>query len=320
MKHKLLLAILLINSIICYSQSELAKKGIITTAINDKVAFNNIRLENGKFVFFDVKSGVESTMSIGEIKYIEDERDSKIFTNKTVVERTREADLKYEAEQKKLAIEEATKKEAAYRKRLEDEKVMLAYDLYPAGIYATKEDFMNKKPTNTEELVPKEVVGVEKERYYGIPDDCFFYYLQSDKKVKNSFAVSYRGNLYFQIDAILSNRNKTDRSQSNDHPNSFVRAKIHGNNYYYLEADLANIWAQGASVGAFGVIIGSAVANSMVNVKGIVWDIKNQEFNIFKNCEDYNDFIKDKYPEGVQECKKHQADILEIRKAIEKIK
>ena len=58
----------------------------------------------------------------------------------------------------------------------------------------------------------------------------------------------------------------------------------------------------------------------MIKGKGIVWDIKNQEFNIFKNCKDYNDFIKDKYPEGVQQCENQQPDMLLVRKAIEKIK
>lgn len=321
MKYKLLFIILIINCTICLSQSELAKKGVITLADNQKIAFNNVRLENGKFVFLDIKAGQEGSLAINEVKYIEDENTSKVFTNKSVVDRTSEADLKYEAEQKKLAIAEATRKEAKFKKKLEEEKTALAYGIYPNGVYFTKEDFLNKKASNSSyELFAKEVDGIEKERIYGIPDECFFYYFSNDKKIKDVFAVSYRGQLYFQINAILKNRNKIDRAQDNDHPNSFVRVKIYGVNYYYFEADLANIWAQGASVGAFGIIIGSAVATTLDNLKGIVWDIKNKEFNIFKNCSDYNEFIKDKYPEGIQECKKQQPDIELIRKAIEKIK
>jgi hypothetical protein len=320
MKIKLLLGILLINCFVCFSQSELAKKGVITLADNQKIAFNNVRLQDGKFVFFDIKSGTESSLAISEIKYIEDDNDSKVFTNKTVVDRTREADLKLAAEQKKIAIEEETKKAAAFKQKLEDEKKALAMGLYPNGIYTTKEDFINKIPNNSDELVPKEVVDLDKSILYGIPDECFFYDLKSDKKIKNAFAVSYRGHLYFQIGAILENRNKTDRAQSNDHPNSFVKVKSYGDNYYYSEAELANMWAQGIAAGVGGVVVGVAVATTMNREKGIVWDIKNKEFNIFKNCLDFNDFIKDKYPEGVQKCDTQQPDIVLVRKAIEKIK
>lgn len=320
MKLKLPFLMLLFYTTACLSQTELAKKGIITTATNEKIAFNNVRLENGKFVFFDTKSGTESSLSISEIKYIQDDRDSKVFTNKSVVDRTREEDLKLEAEQKKLAIEAETKKAAAFKQKLEEEKKAPAMNLYPVGVYATKEDFLKKTPTNTEELVPKEVTDIDKSILYGIPDECFFYYSQTDKKIKNAFAVTYRGNLYFCIGAILDNRNKTDRAQNNDHPNSFVRVRSYGENYYYAEADLANMWAQGFAVAGAGVIVGGAIANGMINGKGLVWDIKNQEFNIFKNCQDYNNFIKDKYPEGVQVCENQQPDMLLVRKAIEKIK
>lgn len=318
MNYKLLFAVVLLNSIIGLAQSKLAEKGTITLADNQKIAFNNIRLQDGKFVFFDIKSGTESNLSINEIKYIEDDRDSKIFTNKTVVDRTRESDLKLEAEQKRLTIAAETKKAADYKQKLEVEKKNPAMNLYPFGIYATKQDFLNKIPTSTEEIIPKEVVDLDKSILYGIPNECFFYYLQSDKKVKNAFAITYRGNLYFQISAILENRNKTDRFQSNDHPNSFVRVRSYGANYYYSEVELANFWAQGFVYN--DGIAGAIMAENMSKGKGIVWDIKKQEFNIFKNCQDYNDFIKDKYPEGVQECKNQQPDMLQVRKAIEKIK
>lgn len=92
MKYKLLFAILLFNCTICLAQSQLAKKGTITLADNQVIAFNNIRLQDGKFVFYDVKSGAESSLSIGEIKYIEDEQNSKVFTNKSVIDKTKEAD------------------------------------------------------------------------------------------------------------------------------------------------------------------------------------------------------------------------------------
>ena len=318
MKFKSLFIIFLLNATICLSQSELAKMGIITLANNDKIAFNNIRLQDGKFVYFDVKSASENSLTINEIKYIEDERESKIFTNKTVVDKSREADVKYAQEQKKLSIETEIKKAADYKLKLENEKKTLALGIYPNGVYTTKEDFINKIPTSLDEIIPKEVSGFDKSALYGIPDDCFFYYLQSDKKVKNSFAISYRGNLYFQVGAILNNRNKTDRAQTNDHPNAFTRVISGGQNYYYVEVDLVNAWAQGFAYNAG--VGGAMLANSLITGKGIVWDVKNQEFNIFKNCNDYNEFIKDKYPDGFQECSNQQPNIVEVRKAIEIIK
>jgi len=51
-----------------------------------------------------------------------------------------------------------------------------------------------------------------------------------------------------------------------------------------------------------------------------IFIVYKYEFNIFKNCKDYNAFIQPLYAEGVQECKKQQVNIWEVRKAMEKIK
>jgi len=69
-----------------------------------------------------------------------------------------------------------------------------------------------------------------------------------------------------------------------------------------------------------GGVAGGVIASNAIKGKGIVWDFKNEEFNIFRSCKDYNDFIRDKYPEGVQECNSQQPDILQIRAAMEIIK
>jgi hypothetical protein len=309
MRLKLSLAILLLNFTIGFAQSELAKKGTITLADNQKITFNDLKLVSGKFVFMDIASGAEKELAIKEIKYIEDDKMSRVFTNKSV--ETAE-DIRKAEEAKQLAIQQKEKKEMDEKLRIMREEAS-SLRLLPNGIYKTKEDFLNKRITSTDEVVPKGLIGIEKPVLTKISDNCFFYYKATDDKVKDVFAISYKGHLYFQIYAILENRNKTDRAQSNDFPNSFVRVLSAGENYYYLEANLTNQWAQGA-------LYGGVLESSVHFEKGIVWDIKNKEFNIFKNCKDYNDFIADKYPEGVQECKKQQADIVEIRKAIEKIK
>lgn len=314
MKYKLLFIILIINCTICLSQSELAKKGTITLAGNQKVAFNNLRLVDGKFVFTDIATRSEKELAIKEVKYVEDEKMSRVFTNKSVETAN---DLRMAKEAKRLESEQKEKQTMDEKLRIMREEAG-SLKLRKNGIYKTKEDFIKERISSSDEVVAKGLYGFEKPMLNKIENHCFFYYKATDEKVKKVFAICYKGHLYFQIYAILENRNKTDRAQSNDFPNSFVRVISGGENYYYLEADLVNGWAQGLAYN--GGAAGGAIENSLHSQKGIVWDLKNKEFNIFKNCLDYNDFIKDKYPEGVQKCENQQPDMLEVRKAIEKIK
>lgn len=306
----------MLNYFISFSQNELAKKGTITLADNQKVVFSNLTLTNGKFIFTENNSTSKTELSLNEVKYIDDEKMSRIFTNKSV-ETVEEANKIQENIQ--LAIIESEKKEMDERLRIMREEAG-SLKLRRNGIFKTKEDFIYDRIGSFEEVVAKGLIGFEKKPLAKIEDNCFFYYKKTDEKVKNVFAISYKGHLYFQIYAILENRNKTDRAQTNSFPNSFVRVLSAGENYYYLEADLANAWAQGFAYGGIGGATGGYLAETMVNRKGVVWDIKNKEFNIFKNCKDYNEFIKAIYPDGIQQCEKHQPDITKIREVIEKIK
>ncbi|CAA0234345.1 conserved hypothetical protein [Tenacibaculum maritimum] len=186
---------------------------------------------------------------------------------------------------------------------------------YPDGIYLSKKDFINKK-ANTSKVV--ELRNFNKKPIDSIIHNPYFYYVENNKKVRNVFAVSYKGHLYFQIKAILKNRNKTDRAQSTNFHNTFVRVIMGGKNYLYTEAKLVNKWAMGTAVN-FG-IVGGIIANDLIKGKGIVWDFENQEFNIFKSCKDYNKFIIGKTKDDVQECKNHQPNMLKVRETIKKIK
>ena len=186
---------------------------------------------------------------------------------------------------------------------------------YPEGIYESKADFINRKPSSFKSI---EMTGFDKKTIDSIIHNPYFYYSDNDKKVRNVFAISFKGHLYFQIKAILKNRNKTDRAQSTNYHNTFVRVIIGGENYLYTEAELVNQWAYGTAVN-FGVA-GGALANSLIKGKGIVWDFSNEEFNIFKSCKDYNQFIEDKVPEDIQVCENHQPNMLMVRETIDKIK
>lgn len=202
--------------------------------------------------------------------------------------------------------------------KIESQEDTLFVSNYPEGIYLTKEDFIKKTPSPTIEVYPVSLYGREELPKIMKAHNCYFFDRSNSKKVKNAFAVSYEGGLYFQIKAILKNRNKEDRAQNSNHANSFVRTIIGGGNYLYTEAELVNKWAAGAAAN-FGAA-GAMASQDLINGKGIVWDFKNSEFNIFKSCKDFNDFIKDKLDSAVQNCNEHQPDMLEVRRAISLVK
>ncbi|KGE14242.1 hypothetical protein [Sphingobacterium deserti] len=190
---------------------------------------------------------------------------------------------------------------------------------YPEGIYLTKEDFIKKTPSDNKEVVVKSIALKPKTIHDSIPDHCMFYYKESDKKVKNVFAISHQGNLYFQALSILKNCTKKDKTETTHALNSFCRVLIGGSNYLYTELDLANSWKQGLGYGLGGAA-GGAIAASAIKGKGLVWDFKNEEFNIFRHCKDYNEFMTDVYPDGVQKCEGKQPDMVQVRATMELIK
>lgn len=286
--------IILFSTTICFSQEiKPVTKGTITLCTNQKIKFRNLKYKEGMVTFVNMTTNSDFTYFLNAVRLIEDESNTVIYKR----------------------IEETKSKENT----VEIISDTLFRPNYPPGIYKTKEDFINKKATPEEGIAAKGLIGIEKPFLADIEHSCYFY-TRSDRKIKNVFAISYEGHLYFQIDAILSNRNKTDRAQDSQFPNGFVRVIMGGENYYYTEADLSNLWAQALSYGAVGGAAGGYLAKSAIYGKGVVWDFKNQEFNIFKNCSDYNDFIKAIYPEGVQDCPKQQPNIWKIRKDMEKVK
>ncbi|WP_136667423.1 hypothetical protein [Flavobacterium sp. H122] len=282
-----------------FAQNEPLDKGKITVLSGQRMDFRKLHYEGNEVVFINISTNSEFRYMKSSIKLIENEKGEIVYGNQNLIAKDIEA--------KKRELEKE-KNDTLFKPR------------YPEGIYLTKEEFINKKPSKRARVSPRGLYGFDKPLLTTIEHNCFFFYADSIDKVKNVFAVSYKGHLYFQIKAILDNRNKTDRAQTNDFPNSFVRVLIGGENYFYTEVNLANQWAQGLAYGAVGGASGGALAQTLIYGKGVVWDFKNSEFNIFKNCEDFNDFIKNLYPEGVQKCENKHPNAMEQRKAIEKIK
>ena len=288
----LFLFIILQSFIVTAQQKNFVSEGVITLRTNQTTGFEKLYFVGEKVAFKNVATNAQTVYLLADIYKIEDDAQHVVYQN-------------------------------GERQKMEEVKVPEVQDTlfkpyYPEGIYKTKEDFIAKKPSSTEALRAKGLVGLDKTLLTSIAHACFFYDL-ADYKLKNVFAVSYKGHLYFQIKAILNNRNKTDRAQTSDFVNGFVRVIMGGDNYFYTEADLANVWAQGTAYGIGGAG-GVMLAQSFVRGKGIVWDFKNAEFNIFKNCKDYNAFIQPLNPDGVQQCDNHHANIWKVRTAIEKIK
>lgn len=189
---------------------------------------------------------------------------------------------------------------------------------YPDGIYLNKSEFINKSPGSLVIISPlnkNQHVNYDDD---SIPDVCFFYHINTNKLIRNVFAVSYKGHLYFQLKSILKHRNKQDRAQKTDYKQVFTRVVMGGNNYLYTEAELSNLWASNISLFIGG--IGNEIAEEIIRWKGIIWDVKKQEFNIFKSCNDYNRFIEPLYPEGFQGCETQQPNLEEVRKAMSVIK
>lgn len=273
------------------------KTGIITTVTNEKIAATDITWDkNGKASFLNAANKQMEDLYENSIKSIDaTDTSSESFVNIT----------------KEKPLDPSVKKvvdDGLYRPML------------PEGIYVTKQEFLDKTPSQKKNLSKRGLYGFEKPVLEDADQICFFFD-EKESKLKNVFAVVQNGILYFNIKAILDvkNRNKNDGSQDSDNPNSFARATMGGNNYYYSEINVGNVWTKGLGYGIGGGV-GSTIASSANDYKGVVWDSANQEFNIFKNCKDYNDFIKDKSPEDVQVCKTNQPDNLQVRKAIEKIK
>ncbi|NDJ00089.1 hypothetical protein GWA97_13445 [Flavobacterium sp. LaA7.5] len=265
--------------------------GIITLSSGATTGFINLRFINDIVVYHDVVTKKEMAYKLSEVSLIRNDLQEVVYKNPTIIVN----------EQKLIA----SKTDSLFKPN------------YPEGIYKTKEDFINKKPSSNENILP---FGIDGGIYLEYPlNNCDF--LKEDRtKLKKVFAVSYKGHLYFQLKAVTKNMDEDDRGQNGDFPNSFARVITGGKNYFYMEADIIDVSVQSAPYPGRGITVGVSVYKSPAIKKGFVWDFKNQKFTIFKTCEDFNAFIEPLYPEGKQECKRQEANILAVRKAIEKIK
>ncbi|MBW8331834.1 MAG: hypothetical protein K0M40_07430 [Prolixibacteraceae bacterium] len=200
---------------------------------------------------------------------------------------------------------------------------------FPEGLYRTKEDFIKKTPTEFLQLTIDRIRLVNDSD--SVARRCFFIEKETNKRVKKVFAISHNGHLYFSNWAIIDNKAKSDKSVSPvESMNSFVRVLIHGENFLYAEGAFLNPWQSGISAGfasGVGGIIGSELGNAIdksypittFGGTGVVWDIKKEEFNIFRNCSDFNEFFETDSVEKI-DCGKQIFELKQIREIMDKIK
>lgn len=207
---------------------------------------------------------------------------------------------------------------------------------FPEGLYRTKEDFIKKAPSEFLQLTIDKILSVNDSDSFA--HRCFFKEKDTNKRIKKVFAISHNGQLYFSNWAILDNKAKSDKSVSPiESMNSFVRVLIGGDNFLYAEGAFINPWRAGLSGGvsnAMGVefgIVGAVVGNEVGKAidksypittfggTGVVWDIKKEEFNIFRNCSDFNEFFENDSVKKI-DCGKQIFELKQIREIIDKIK
>jgi hypothetical protein len=197
---------------------------------------------------------------------------------------------------------------------------------YSNGLYKTKEDFISKQPLEVSQLLIKKIELINDTD--SIIRRCYFIDKETNKRIKKTFAVVYNGDVYFSNWAILKYKNKDDKSLSPaSSMNAFVLVTIFGEKYLYAEAGLVNHWQVGISSGVAGGVggivgseLGKAVDKSYPSTTqfgtGIVWDIKNKEFNIFRNCPDFNEFIEIYSIEKI-DCKNGVFDLNRVREIVQ---
>ena len=184
---------------------------------------------------------------------------------------------------------------------------------YPEGIYDDKEDFIKGVPSrslsvnlNLSDSSATELVG-----------RGYFKYSKTGKKVKNVFAISYEGNLYFQTGHIIlrRNRNKKDKDQTSwtlAAIYEFNRVVFLNSRFAYTEVILKSGWESALAANIGGWVYGYK--------KSVVWDYENAEFNILRNCKDHNDFMEQNYPNGIQTCSGKSYDLTATKESIMSIK
>ena len=283
---KISLVLILFPALLFSQLDKSIENGFLINALNETVKFKKLRWEKDKAIYTNSESNQVETLyetSIKSIEKIEETLDEK------------------EKNDKKTGILDGVGLEASPFKTL-----------LPDGVYLKKEDFISGTPSKTTKTTPKGLYGLTKPIVEDGSSYCFFYD-ENDKKIINGFAIVHKGFLYFRMSEVLKNKNKNDKALSTENINAFTKVYFGNEQYLYTEAKLGNPWEKGLNA---NLGLPTSMADSL---KPIIWDSQNSEFNIIKNCGDFNEFIKEKLPSDVITCSDKKVDINIVRLAIQKL-
>lgn len=188
---------------------------------------------------------------------------------------------------------------------------------FPKGMYESFADFKNYTPST--EKVEFEIKRSRDTVWYK------FYNAKTGKRLKKEFAYSDGNDLYVSLKEIIKRFRVDDIGQAKDGGNYCLKAKRVGKRYIYFESYFTS-----ADAMLWGGVIGGAAARRL---KGIVYDINKETFDLLKNADDFENFIKENHPEFLPEVensrvrnpdkkgvkKKNKENIDLIRKIIDKV-
>lgn len=165
-------------------------------------------------------------------------------------------------------------------------------EMFPEGIYATINDFIMVKPTDTLTTYSMKI-GSDTISYR-------FYDTVTDARLKKTFAVSKDGFLYFRVKDIMKNMAKEDQGQLKDDRDYHLKAKDIGSKYIYFEdyftSKAAALW-------------GGAIATAASRrLKGMVYNQDSRQFNLFKNAKDFETYITRYHPQYSDKLLRHGAE------------
>ena len=188
---------------------------------------------------------------------------------------------------------------------------------YNDCIYWSIEDFAENLCDDSESPYVDKVVGKKNPvKRYLVKTDL------KNKKLRKAFAVKIDGEMYFDQYQITRYLSKGDNLTSPGTDSYYIKVVSQGT-YEYLEWTDGGGSGPGVGIGsgAFGtgVGLGTSLSLGKKKIKGIIYDPQRFEFNVFKNCKDFNEFLAERHPELAYECKKKKLPIEKVREVMSKL-
>lgn len=147
---------------------------------------------------------------------------------------------------------------------------------FKTGIYKSFNDFKNNIPSDTiTNFNVKTGNDTLSHRFYRGIDN---------KRLKKEFAFCDSTGLYLSLKKVIKLFSKEDKNQLKDDGNYHIKAIQVGQRYIYFEDYFTS-----KSAAIFGGLIGGSAARRL---KPIIYDREKQVFNLFKNAEDFESFLK----------------------------